>query len=151
MEPVMGRPIRLAGALQQKGEGLMASAPEPSSAWPTELRLRKDKAALAVAFDTGEAFEFPAEFLRVYSPSAEVQGHSPDERKTVGGKRNVMIIEVHPVGNYAVRLVFDDMHSTGIFSWDYFLKLGRDQGPMWRDYLDDLAAKGLARDPPKRG
>jgi DUF971 family protein len=132
-------------------ECLMASAPEQTTAWPTELRLRKDKAALAVAFEGGEAFEFPAEFLRVYSPSAEVQGHSPDERKTVGGKRNVTIIEVHPVGNYAVRLVFDDMHSTGIFSWDYFLKLGRDQGRMWRDYLDELAAKGLGRDPPQRG
>ena len=128
----------------------MAYASERSSAWPTELRLRKDKATLSVAFDTGEAFEFPAEFLRVYSPSAEVQGHSPDERKTVGGKRNIMIIEVHPIGNYAVRLVFDDMHSTGIFSWDYFVKLGRNQGQLWRDYLDELAAKGLSRDPPKR-
>jgi DUF971 family protein len=132
----------------------MATAPEQSaerpSAWPTELRLRKDKAALTVTFDTGETFEFPAEFLRVHSPSAEVQGHSPDERKTVGGKRDVTIIEVHPVGNYAVRLGFDDMHSTGIFSWDYFLKIGRDQARMWRDYLDDLAAKGLTRDPPKR-
>ena len=129
----------------------MVSPPERSPAWPTELRLRKDKAALTVAFDIGETFEFPAEFLRVYSPSAEVQGHSPDERKTVGGKRNVMILEVHPVGNYAVRLVFDDMHSTGIFSWDYFIKLGRDQGHLWRDYLDELAVKGLTRDPPKRG
>jgi len=129
----------------------MASAPERSSAWPTELRLRKDKAALTVAFDTGETFEFPAEFLRVYSPSAEVQGHSPDERKTVGGKRHVIITEVHPVGNYAVRLVFDDMHSTGIFSWDYFIRLGRDQEHMWRAYLEELAAKGLSRDPPGRG
>ena len=126
----------------------MASAPERSTAWPTELRLHKDKAALTVAFDTGETFEFPAEFLRVYSPSAEVQGHSPDERKTVGGKRNVAILEVHLVGNYAVRLVFDDMHSTGIFSWDYFARLGRDQGRMWRAYLDELASKGLSRDLP---
>ena len=127
----------------------MASAPERSAPWPTELRLRKDKAALTVAFDTGDTFAFPAEFLRVHSPSAEVQGHSPDERKTVGGKRDIIIMEVQPVGNYAVRLVFDDTHSTGIFSWDYFLKLGRDQGRMWRDYLDDLAAKGLSRDRPK--
>jgi len=129
----------------------MASVPERSAAWPTELRLHKHKAALTVAFDTGDTFEFPAELLRVFSPSAEVQGHSPDERKTVGGKRDVTILEVHPVGNYAVRLVFDDMHSTGIFSWDYFVKLGRDQGRMWGDYLADLAAKGLSRDPPKRG
>ena len=132
-------------------ESPMASAPERSSAWPTELRLRKDKAALTVAFDTGETFEFPAEFLRVYSPSAEVQGHSPDERKTVGGKRNITITEVRPVGNYAVRLVFDDMHSTGIYSWDYFIRLGRDQGRMWGDYLNELAAKGISRDPPQRG
>jgi len=129
----------------------MASAPEPSLAWPTEVRLRKDKATLRITFDTGESFEFPAEFLRVQSPSAEVQGHSPAERKTVGGKRDVMILEVHPVGNYAVRLVFDDMHSTGIFSWDYFIRLGRDQERLWHDYLDELAAKGLSRDPPKRG
>jgi len=132
----------------------MVSAPDPpadasadpSTPWPTELTLRKNKKALAVAFDNGEAFEFPAEFLRVLSPSAEVQGHSPQERRTIGGKRDVGIIEVQPVGNYAVRLVFDDTHATGIFSWDYFLKLGRDQGRLWRDYLDELAAKGLARD-----
>jgi DUF971 family protein len=117
---------------------------------PTEIRLRKDKAALAVTFDNGEAYEFPAEFLRVLSPSAEVQGHSPEERKTLGGKRDVTIIEIHPIGNYAVRLGFDDMHSTGIYSWDYFLKLGRSQGRYWREYLDDLAAKGLSRDPPLR-
>lgn len=125
-------------------------AMEPSSAWPTELRLRKDKAALAIAFDSGEAFEFPAEFLRVHSPSAEVQGHSPSERRTVGGRRNVKIIEVQPIGNYAVRLVFDDMHSTGIFSWDYFIRLGRDQARLWGVYLDELAAKGISRDPSSR-
>jgi DUF971 family protein len=126
----------------------MGPGTERSAAWPTELRLRKDKAALAVVFDDGKAFEFPAEFLRVHSPSAEVQGHSPNERKTVGGKRNVTILEVQPVGNYAVRLIFDDMHSTGIFSWDYLARLGRDQGRMWRAYLDELAAKGLSRDSP---
>jgi DUF971 family protein len=117
---------------------------------PTEIRLQKGKTVLAVIFDNGEAFEFPAEFLRVLSPSAEVQGHSPAERKTVGGKRDVAIIEIHPVGNYAVRLVFDDMHSTGIYSWSYFLKLGRGQGRYWREYLDELAAKGLTREPPPR-
>ena len=126
----------------------MASELERSAAWPTELRLRKDKAALTIVFDNGQMFEFPAEFLRVYSPSAEIQGHSPAERKTVGGKRNVTILEVDPVGNYAVRLLFDDMHSTGIFSWDYLAKLGRDQERMWRAYLDELTAKGLSRDSP---
>ena len=81
----------------------------------------------------------------MHSPSAEVQGHSPDERKTVGGKRNVAILEVNPIGNYAVRLVFDDMHSTGIFSWEYLHELGSDRDARWQNYLDDLAGKGLAR------
>ena len=90
-----------------------------SRPWPTELRLSKDKKVLNVVFDSGESFALEAEYLRVTSPSAEVQGHSPDERKTVPGKRNVAILEVNPIGNYAVRLVFDDLHSTGIYSWDY--------------------------------
>src|SRR5713226_5911772 len=93
--------------------------------WPTELRLSKDRRTLTVAFDNGERFDLAAEYLRVKSPSAEVQGHSAEERKTVPGKRDVGIIEVLPVGNYAVRLVFDDLHSTGIFGWDYLLELGR--------------------------
>jgi DUF971 family protein len=113
--------------------------------WPREVRLRKDRTALAVTFDNGESFELPAELLRVHSPSAEVQGHSPQERRTVGGKRNVAVLEVHPVGNYAVRLVFDDMHATGIYTWDYLLKIGRDQDAMWAAYLDELAAKGMTR------
>ena len=121
-----------------------------SRPWPTELRLRKDRKMLTVAFDDGEKFDLPAEYLRVCSPSAEVQGHSPSERRTVAGKQNVEILELHPIGNYAVRLVFDDMHSTGIFSWDYFVRLGHDQGRMWRHYLDELAAKALSRDPPGR-
>jgi DUF971 family protein len=129
----------------------MESIAAASTPWPTEVRIRKDKTTLAVAFDNGEAFEFPAEFLRVHSPSAEVQGHSPDERQTVGGKRNIMVIEVHPIGNYAVRLVFDDMHATGIFTWDYLLKMGREQKAMWQTYLDELAAKGMTRDPPGLG
>lgn len=100
---------------------------------------------LTVAFDSGESFDLSAEYLRVKSPSAEVQGHSPDERKTVAGKRNVAILEILPIGNYAVRLVFDDTHSTGIYSWDYLLSLGRDHGAFWQEYLDDLAGKGLSR------
>lgn len=124
-----------------------SSSPKP---WPTELRLAKDRKSLAVAFDNGEGFELPAEYLRVKSPSAEVQGHSPDERKTVPGKRDVMILEIQPVGNYAVRLVFDDMHSTGIYSWEYFAEIGRKYATYWQDYLDELAAKGLTRDPVRR-
>ncbi len=118
--------------------------------WPVEIKLRKDRTALTVAFDNGQTFEFPAEYLRVLSPSAEVQGHSPDERKTVSGKKNVAILEVHPVGNYAVRLLFDDLHSTGIYSWDYFLEIGRNMDAHWRDYLDELAAKGQSREPARR-
>jgi DUF971 family protein len=121
-----------------------------SGPWPAELRLAKDRKALTVTFDSGERFVLEAEYLRVTSPSAEVQGHSPDERKTVAGKRNVAILELHPVGNYAVRLVFDDLHSTGIFSWDYLWKLGREHEHRWQDYLDELASKGLSRDPAKR-
>ena len=119
-------------------------------AWPTEIRLHKDRRALTVAFDTGEAFTLPAEYLRVKSPSAEVQGHTPDERKTVPGKRYVQILEVQPVGNYAARLVFDDMHSTGIYSWDYFSDLGRNREAYWQAYLDELIAKGLSREAASR-
>jgi DUF971 family protein len=119
-----------------------------AQAWPTELRLHKDRKTLSVTFDGGEQFDLPAEYLRVKSPSAEVQGHSAEERKTVPGKRDVGIIEVLPVGNCAVRLVFDDMHSTGIFGWDYLRELGRNYAAYWQDYLDELASKNLKRDPP---
>ena len=121
------------------------AAEQGSRPWPTELRLGKDRKSLSVTFDNRESCDLPAEYLRVKSPSAEVQGHSPDERKTVPGKQNVAILEVNPVGNYAVRLVFDDLHSTGIFSWDYLLELGRNQRAYWQDYLDELAAKGMSR------
>ena len=117
-----------------------------SDVWPTEIRLKKDRRGLAVTFDNGAAFDLPAELLRVMSPSAEVQGHSPEQRKTVGGKKLVEIIKVEPVGNYAVRLTFDDMHDTGIFSWDYFLKLGNEQESLWSDYLRELEEKGLSRE-----
>ena len=119
-------------------------------AWPTELRLHKDRKTFTVSFGGGEGYDFSAEYLRVLSPSAEVQGHSPEERKTVAGKRDVGIMEVLPVGNYAVRLVFDDMHSTGIYSWDFLRELGRNHARNWQDYLDELAAKNMTRDPPKR-
>src|SRR3982075_4426931 len=98
-----------------------------SKPWPTELRLHTGGKALTVAFDSGETFELGAEYLRVKSPSAEVQGHSPDERKTVAGKKDVAILEVNPIGNYAVRLVFDRMHLTRIFSLGFFFVLGRER------------------------
>jgi DUF971 family protein len=115
--------------------------------WPTELRLAKDKKALSILFEDGGAYTLPAEYLRVMSPSAEVQGHAPDQRKTVGGKQEVMILNVIPVGNYAVRLTFDDMHSTGIFGWDYLDALGREHEERWATYLTELATKGLKRTP----
>jgi len=118
-----------------------------SSPWPIELRLYKDRKTLAVKFDDGESFELPAEYLRVRSPSAEVQGRSPAERRLVAGKRDVKILELQPVGNYAVRPVFDDLHSTGIFSWDYLLELGRNQQIYWREYLGELKDKQRSRDP----
>jgi DUF971 family protein len=121
-----------------------------TQAWPTELRLHKDRKTLTVSFDNSERFDLSAEYLRVKSPSAEVQGHSPEERKTVPGKKNVCLLEVLPVGNYAVRLVFDDMHSTGIYGWDYLRDLGHNYARHWQDYLDDLASKNLSRDPPVR-
>lgn len=118
-----------------------------NKAWPTEIRLAKDRKTLTVAFDSDETFELPAERLRVLSPSAEVQGHSPEQRQTVPGKRNVEVLQVEPVGNYAVRLTFDDMHNTGIFSWDYLLKLGREGDTLFAEYESELQAKGLSRDP----
>src|ERR1700677_3862129 len=118
--------------------------------WPTELRLQKDRKTLVVSFDGGQSFDLPAEYLRVRSPSAEVQGHSPAERRVVAGKRNVQMMELHPVGNYAVRLVFDDLHSTGIFTWDYLFELGRNRENYWREYLGELKDKKLSRDPAAR-
>jgi DUF971 family protein len=105
---------------------------------------------LYVSFGSGEHFALPAEYLRVESPSAEVQGHGPGQRVIVPGRRHVGIMRVEPVGNYAVRLVFDDLHDTGIYSWDYLLQLGREQAERWATYEQALAARGLSRDPPRR-
>lgn len=120
----------------------MTTTSEP---WPTEIRLKHDRRTLVVTFDDGVAHELPAEMLRVLSPSAEVQGHSPEQRKTVGGKRNVGIVTVEPVGNYAVRLVFDDGHDTGLFSWAYLRKVGDGKDALWQAYVTELATKGLGR------
>ena len=117
------------------------------SVWPTALDYDPSAKALRVTFDSGEQFELPAEYLRVESPSAEVQGHSPGERVTVPGRRHVGIIDIEPVGNYAVRLTFDDLHDTGIYSWALLHELGRDHAVRWQAYLTALAAKGLSREP----
>lgn len=113
----------------------------------TEIRLRKADQVLDVAFDDGTRFSLPAEYLRVESPSAEVQGHGPGQKQIVAGRRRVGIMAIEPVGNYAVRLIFDDLHDTGIFSWEYLYQLGREQDARWRRYLDELARRGLSRDP----
>lgn len=113
--------------------------------WPSELRLDKDKRVLTVTFDDGQSFALPAELLRVLSPSAEVQGHSEDQRVTVGGKQAVSIVRLEPVGNYAMRIVFDDGHDTGLFVWDYLRELGENKHARWQGYLKDLSAKGLSR------
>ena len=113
--------------------------------WPTELRLDKERRTLTATFDDGSSFALPAEFLRVLSPSAEVQGHSPDQRVTVAGKKSVGIVRLEPVGNYAVRIVFDDGHDTGLYVWAYLRELCENREARLQSYLHDLAAKGLAR------
>lgn len=113
---------------------------------PKELRISKDRRTMTVTYHDHSPFELPAELLRVASPSAEVQGHSPDQRVTVPGKRNVTITKVEPVGNYAVRIVFDDGHSTGIFTWNYLHRMGHDKDEVWNAYLASLKEKGLTRD-----
>ncbi len=123
----------------------MAAADE--DAWPESLDYDPAARTLHVRFEGGAHFALPAEYLRVESPSAEVQGHSPSQKKTVGGKRGVSIRKIEPVGNYAVRLVFDDSHDTGIYSWRYLHELGREQAPRWAAYTAALAAQGLGRDP----
>jgi DUF971 family protein len=129
----------------------VSAPPQAPQPWPTEIRLRKAEKILEVTFDDGRSFRIPAELLRVESPSAEVQGHGPSQKTQVPGRRHVGIIEVEPVGNYAVRLVFDDLHDTGIYTWAYLHHLGLNQERIFREYVDALAANGLSRDPPKRG
>ncbi len=115
--------------------------------WPTELRILAQDKCLEIDFESGERFRLPAEFLRVESPSAEVKGHGGEEKKIIGGKRQVGIEAAEAVGNYAVRLHFDDGHDTGLFTWDYLFHLGRNQDRLWAAYLDMLKARGLSRDP----
>ncbi|MEE2971361.1 MAG: DUF971 domain-containing protein [Pseudomonadota bacterium] len=115
--------------------------------WPNEIRLRKADKILTIDFDDGVSVELPAELLRVESPSAEVQGHSAAEKKIIAGRRHVGIMEIEPVGNYAIRILFDDLHDTGIFSWQYLYELGVNLDRAWRGYLAALEEAGLSRDP----
>ena len=114
--------------------------------WPTELRLNPVKDILTVTFDNGEQHALAAEFLRVESPSAEVQGHGPLERQFVAGKRDVRITALEPIGHYAVRIVFDDGHDSGLFTWSYLLELGRKHDEKWQAYLEGLSSRGLDRE-----
>ena len=113
--------------------------------WPTELRLKQAEKVLEVAFDDGKRFRLPAEYLRVESPSAEVQGHAPEQKVLVTGKEHVKIAALEPVGNYAVRIVFDDGHDTGLYVWSYLHELGEHKDERWGAYLQELAAKRLTR------
>jgi len=117
-----------------------------TKAWPSELRVKDKGALLAITFDSGDAFELSAEYLRVESPSAEVKGHGPGQEITVGGKRNVTIFSVEPVGNYAVRISFSDRHASGLYSWDYLHKLGTEHDEIWPTYLEKLKTEGLSRE-----
>ncbi|MGO6876148.1 gamma-butyrobetaine hydroxylase-like domain-containing protein [Rhizobium ruizarguesonis] len=117
-----------------------------SDIWPSELRVSKDRQRLVVTFDDGQSFDLSAELLRVLSPSAEVQGHGPGQKVTVPGKRNVAIISMMPTGNYAVRIGFDDMHNTGIYTWTYLRELGERGDELFSAYEDELREKGMSRD-----
>ena len=118
-----------------------------STHWPTELRFDKAEKTLHVAFDNGVSFELPAELLRVESPSAEVQGHGPGQKQIISGRRHVGIMEIEPVGNYAVKIKFDDLHDSGIFSWKYLYELGERREELWTTYFAELEKRGLKRDP----
>ena len=123
----------------------MSAAPPDGTIWPTELRLHAAEKLLEVAFEDGSLYRLPAEYLRVESPSAEVQGHGPGQKQIVANCGEVGIARLEPVGHYAVRIVFDDGHDTGIYSWRYLHELGREQRDRWQRYLGALAAKGLSR------
>jgi DUF971 family protein len=116
---------------------------------PTEIRLRKNAKLLVVTFEDGSEFSFTFEYLRVHSPSAEVVGHGPGQETLQTGKENVVLTSVDPIGHYAVRLVFDDGHDTGLYSWTHLHKLGLNMESNWRRYLDRLAAAGYAREKPE--
>lgn len=122
--------------------GLDSSTPHP-----TDITLHRGSRRLELVFDDGSRFELPFEFLRVHSPSAEVRGHGPGQEVLQLGKRDVEVVDVQPVGSYAIRLVFSDGHDSGLYSWDYLYMLGRDQDALWARYLERLDAEGGSRDP----
>ena len=119
--------------------------------WPTEIRLRNDRRSILIRFEDGTEYDLPAEYLRVLSPSAEVQGHAPDQRKTVPGKIDVAITAIDPVGNYAIRPTFSDGHDSGLFTWAYLRRLGEENSDLWSAYLADLERQGLSRESRRPG
>jgi DUF971 family protein len=130
------------------------ATPRPTSgenfappARPVEIRYVAAERCLDVEFDDGARFSYPAELLRVESPSAEVRGHGGDDKKIVAGRRHVGIMSIEAVGNYAIRPVFDDLHDSGLYTWAWLYELGQRRDEIWQDYLDALAARGLSRDP----
>lgn len=114
---------------------------------PDEIKVRKAEKLLEIRFEDGAHFRLPAELLRVESPSAEVQGHGPGQKILVAGRQHVAIIGAEPVGNYAIKLVFDDLHDSGIYTWDFLYWLGQNQDSVWADYLAALETAGRSRDP----
>ena len=112
---------------------------------PTEITLHQQSKLLEVAFDDGARYRFPFEFLRVYSPSAEVRGHGPGQEVLQVGKQNVNLTEVEPAGSYALKLVFDDGHDSGLYTWDYLIELGKNQDAKWNDYLRQMEEAGASR------
>jgi DUF971 family protein len=118
-----------------------------SGPWPTEIRLKRAEKRLEVDFDDGASFQLSAEYLRVESPSAEVQGHGPGQKQLVAGRLHIGILEVEPVGNYAIRIKFDDLHDSGIYTWAYLHELGREQKKRWQSYLKALEKAGQSREP----
>jgi DUF971 family protein len=113
--------------------------------WPMELKLTEQGRMLRVVFESGEVFDLPAEYLRAVSPSAEIQGHAPEQKRTVAGKRDVAVTGLEPVGNYAVQIAFDDRHASGIYTWDYLYEIGASRDQVWTRRLEDLKSKGLPR------
>lgn len=114
---------------------------------PTEIILHEKTRILEIAFDDGARFSLPFEYLRVFSPSAEVRGHGPGQAKLQFGKKDVLLVKIEPVGSYAIKLIFDDGHDTGLYNWDYLYELGKYQQGIWHDYLSKLDAAGKSRDP----
>ena len=114
---------------------------------PSEIKLHQQSKVMEISFDNGSRFSLPYEYLRVFSPSAEVRGHGPGQEVLQSGKRDVILKEIEPVGSYAIKLIFDDGHDSGLYTWEYLHELGENQHALWIDYLRQLEAARLSREP----